>query len=309
MGAKETDITGVLVGVLVVMVAGTIVSLSNQFLQTKTTSKTEAKMKSDAVLTMIVIDGSKCKDIQPLGLMGMSSDGSSTYSTENDICLLERANNWRLDSLVKCTVAGVTGMACQRNGNNKQGSQINLLGNKRCISKTGKFGAICRLGQGNNSVCKTNEKASSELCGLSIGSTYEVQPGTCCIPNEQSVVLDSSNCGAQHIDCTNTFVNGADSSAVQKAICVIPEGKTSTDAKCMFNNMGGQKCNTLQYASPIYYKGSNGVQKILLGQCAVSLAGKDALGTVGGPLKVCDIRTVSLSSGSGQTCASKAKSM
>ncbi|MCX6731090.1 MAG: hypothetical protein NTZ55_04530 [Candidatus Roizmanbacteria bacterium] len=219
--SKEIDITRVLVGIFIVMIASLIVSVSNSFLQTKTSADTKAKVTK---LKTIIPNGAKlapqamgplpnktgeggayCRSTQPLGLDG------NAYSASGDFCLAEGHGVVvdKSDSKVKCTSLGVVGFTCQRNGD------LSTIGSNRCVNITRINNAVCRLGLSCNS-----GETEFAACGLKNGS--EIQQGTCCaVPPTPTPIpiavpyvsgLMISDCSSSHINCAAMFGYNSDGS-------------------------------------------------------------------------------------------------
>lgn len=328
-GAKETDITWALVGVLVMMMAGAIVSLSNQFLQTKTSADTKAAGPNKTVLPNGKQQTQKsnaaasaddyCRSKNPLGIDIPSSSFSNVYSKSNDLCL-PPGPAYR-DTVIRCGLASLG--YCIRKGD------IATLGTSLCVTKlrmasSNLVGLSCEMGTN----CPSGKVDSHQTCGYMNGN--DLVNGTCCgiQPTPTPVATyNLEDCGSQHYNCKAMFGTGisvdsgdgrigdttlslkntySTSTKVFTPVCGVAAGETNyNNAKCFLKASSGATCDGKQFS----YPGYKSPTKVVLNTCFVSVAG--ALGDTGGDsdsltgtkAKVCSV--VSVGIGGKTSCRSK----
>ena len=195
--AKETDITGVIVGILIVMIGILAVTVSNTFLQVKTSSDTKAATNE----AKPQLECNKGLGANPILLVGAVS--SDSYISSGDYCSL---SDMGMDSKVGCKIAGIAGGTCIRKGN------LNAVGDTRCQRMNTDKKSTCKSSCANNA--KNTQLTGS--CALK-GGDGVITEGKCCGTVQPSptpvakgtgptvgiVANNTRSCGTYKIDCEN----------------------------------------------------------------------------------------------------------
>jgi len=229
--SKDTDITGVLVGVIIVAMGILIATATQQFISQSTSTSSRASARRDSA------NDTWCKQNKPL-----SGDTTTTdvYLASKDICI---------NTLLGCT----TGPIDYTNtfSSSALADKSNCYGLKRCC----RAGTISDLGKGR---CQKNAKnvynnpaadcfASSASCEerwgksavTSIKCAYQagnspfrgIYEGVCCDPPSGTT---DTNCGDNHINCLTEFGDGISAKDFgdgkpADSITTLQKGKKNTD--------------------------------------------------------------------------------
>lgn len=272
---KETDITGALVLVFVVLVGVLIAKVSMDFTNQKTSTATKAAPKKATAK-----QDAWCRMNSPLN-GDFNRKKSPQYNASKDFCAGPMTICGDLKDTKVARDATDTYLTTSNNDKNKcgygldkalfqccrDGVAINALGDNLCRNEFSNSDAICYTGSSAKKTCSNSFGASAETnvkCakpGFDAIGNNKLNEGFCC-----NVPLSTSetNCGRRHLDCTkfnstratdNDLLKNTDKSGVVKPVqCVVQAD--GMDALCVNQAThvvnGNIRCDGSQFADKVY---------------------------------------------------------
>ncbi len=272
---KETDITGVLVLVLVLLVGILIAKMSMDFTgKTRTTASKAAPKQASAK------QHAWCKSNSPLN-GDFNRTKRPNYNASKDYCAGPMTNCGHYKDTSVARDMTDTYLTISNNDKNKcgyrndkslfqccrDGEAINALGDNLCKNEFSNTDALCFIGDNAKKTCanthgtiaETNVKcAKTDFDKLGTNRLYE---GFCCnVP----LSISDTNCGRKHINCTkfnapvatdNDLLKNTDKSGAISNVVCIPQSD-GKDAHCVnqatHNVNNAIRCDGSQFADKVY---------------------------------------------------------
>ncbi len=317
MPAQETDITHVLVIALVVMIGGLVVMMSNNFVQTPTSSSTRASAPK------LPAEDAECQNNSPFGEKFFYSSSHDYCMTWGSVCKQNAggSTNYVRDmrSDYATTACGYIKMpnACCRNNmqdytqKDFYGKIVTIkediegaFGTPRCVRETNHVEATC-VGSDTTNADKTlsdakvkcavrrnNYNNSNDDAIIDGECYYNALMPTIAPMGGQPNGKRADSCGLGYINCNATWKDGLrnprNSGVVNKSGQVLQpdcqgisgQGYESYHCGVRVNN-SVTTCDGGQWANPISL--NNGV----INQCYMTELGVASLGTSGQQFKMC----------------------
>ncbi len=314
---KETDITGILFIILVLLVGALIINTSNSFSTQKVSTSTQAAKDKHAT----------CYQSRPFGYSNYLPDRRNIVDMSNfDYCpsgIIPKCTNGYVRDLTS-SKWGKSGIHTEKCINNccRNVTEVSKLGSEMCKNTLQDVSAVCATSQ---YACPTGLIATTTKCGYISGS--DLLTGRCCVasltpmptPTAQPIVFDHRNCGPQHLNCLEMFGDGTvDFNNIGGGGIGSQDGKHNIDTLgrrmqgvCTIPEKYANQPNSEQYAQCALRTDlgvqldscSKGVYAYLpsLGNnyCYASLSGSPS-NTIGGEFKICLVEPQSMSGNS--TC-------
>ncbi|MCX6732868.1 MAG: hypothetical protein NTV98_04995 [Candidatus Roizmanbacteria bacterium] len=289
--SKETDITGVLVVALIVMVGFLIVKVTGTFTQTSTSTSSRAAkpaLKSTSANKTVVASPKDdwCKSNDPLnGASGRTLDPG--YDGSNDKCVGKIYNcggnaiigidtNYAVDETTSyLAMSKSDSNSCSRDTGTRlevccrKTANTQVLGDSSCRTSLGNTEAFCTIDKGQTDsstrTCTSANKTAipcAKTAPSSATGTNSLYQGVCC---NAPLSVSLTDCGRKHISCSkfnSLFKKDDDSlkntnSKGEKVTAKCMANATSTDAFCVNDNAtkdisGYIRCDGSQFADKVY---------------------------------------------------------